>query len=163
MAEGWNSVHRLSESSLYRLAEGVRLAKLLPRARLVTSGGSFSGCASSARLMTEVAHAWGINPDRIVVQDKPVNTAGEARAMAGRVQANERVILVTSAFHMHRAMDLFQDLGINVLPAPTNHLVDPSRDQKHIGHQLPQSGYIEYAERTLWEWLGLVWAWMQAG
>ncbi len=157
-AKGWSSAHLLSESSLYRLAEGVRLAKVLPRARLVTSGGSYSGEASTARLMAETAAAWGVSQERIIVQDQPMTTAEEAQAVAKRVHRDELIILVTSAFHMQRAVALFHGQGVQVVPAPAGHLVDSGRAQKHIGHQLPQAGYIEYAERVLWEWLGLVWA-----
>ncbi|MFW6315365.1 MAG: YdcF family protein, partial [Desulfohalobiaceae bacterium] len=149
---------RLGESSLYRLAEGLRLAKSLPEARLVTSGGSYFAGPSSARIMASTAKSWGLDPDRIVIQDSPLNTAGEAKSMARRMQKQERLILVTSAFHMPRAMQLFQTQGLEPVPAPTRHLVDPQRPDKHIGHQLPQSGYLEMARLALWEHLGLIWA-----
>ncbi|MFW6456284.1 MAG: YdcF family protein [Desulfohalobiaceae bacterium] len=152
---------RLGESSLYRLAEGLRLARELPGAKLVTSGGSFSAGPSSAQLMAKTAESWGLDPDRIVIQDSPLNTAGEAKAMAKRMQQRDRLILVTSAFHMPRAMQLFQAQGLEPVPAPTGYLVDPQRPDKHIGHQLPQSGYLEMVRLALWERLGLVWARLQ--
>ncbi|MFO8033190.1 MAG: ElyC/SanA/YdcF family protein [Desulfohalobiaceae bacterium] len=159
--EGLPPASRLGEASLYRLAEGLRLAKAMPEAKLVTSGGSFSAGPSSARLMARTAEAWGLDPERVVVQEEPLNTAQEAEAMASRIQGQERIILVTSAYHMPRAMQLFQAQGLEVVPAPTGHLVDPGRSQRHIGHQLPQAGYLRFAEKALWERLGLVWARLQ--
>lgn len=111
--------------------------------------------------MARTAEAWGLDPERVVVQEEPLNTAQEAEAMASRIQGQERIILVTSAYHMPRAMQLFQAQGLEVVPAPTGHLVDPGRSQRHIGHQLPQAGYLRFAEKALWERLGLVWARLQ--
>lgn len=152
---------RLGESSLYRIAEGVRLARMLPGAKLVTSGGSFKGGAASAQLMAEVAAAWGIERTRILVHSEPVNTEGEAHVMTRRIEKKDRVILVTSAFHMPRAVVLFEKAGIPVIPAPAGHMVDPDRAERHIGHQLPQAGNLKYAERAFWEWLGMGWALMR--
>ena len=149
----------LGESSLYRLAEGVRLAKLLPRARLATSGGDTADRQiSTAELMAQVAVDWGIDRSRITTLTSPRNTAAEARAAAELIDQKDPVILVTSAFHMRRAKALFQGRGIKVIPAPAGHLVDAGRGDRHIGHQLPGSKYLGFAELALWEHLGLIWA-----
>lgn len=152
---------RLGESSLYRLAEGVRLAHSLPDARLVTSGGAGGSEPSTAALMAEVATQWGIEAERVVSQGEPRTTAEEARAMARRMVPGERVILVTSAVHMRRAVALFEGQGVSVIPAPAGHLVDPDRPERHVGHQLPQAKYLDFAERALWERIGLLWAWLR--
>ena len=151
---------RLGESSLYRLAEGVRLAKLLTDARLVSSGGdSERGDLSTAEIMEQVAVGWGIDVSRIITLTDPRNTEAEARAAAEIVDEQGGVILVTSAFHMRRAKALFEGQGLEVIPAPAGHLVDdPQRGERHIGYQLPQAKYIGYAERALWEHIGLLWA-----
>jgi uncharacterized SAM-binding protein YcdF (DUF218 family) len=152
------AVSRLSESSLYRIAEGVRLAKALPRAKLVTSGGSDAPGPGSAELMADVAKSWGIASNRLITLDQTMNTEDEAAAMAERAGDGEPVILVTSAFHLPRAVALFQGQGLEVIPAPAGYLTDPDRSAKHIGHQLPQAGYIQFMERAMWEHLGLAWA-----
>ncbi|MFW6011330.1 MAG: hypothetical protein ACOC8Q_02360 [Desulfosalsimonas sp.] len=36
--------------------------------------------------------------------------------------------------------------------------MDIDRDDRHIGHQLPGSKYLGFAELALWEHLGLTWA-----
>lgn len=154
---------RLGESSLYRLAEGVRLANLLPGARLVTTGSGFEGRdVSTAELMEKVAVDWGIDPSRIKTLTNPRNTEAEAREAAGLIDDDEdRVILVTSAFHMRRAMALFRGQGLEVIPAPAGHRVDRQRGGRHIGYKLPKSKYIGFAEAALWEHLGLLWAWLR--
>jgi len=148
---------RLSASSLYRIAEGVRLAESIPDAVLITSGGVFSRGNGSGELMAQTAASWGIDPGRIIVHDDPRNTREEARAVSRRVRTGDSIVLVTSAFHMPRAVMLFEKHGMRVIPAPAGRMVDPDRPEKHIGHQLPQSGYIEFTERALWEHLGMLW------
>jgi uncharacterized SAM-binding protein YcdF (DUF218 family) len=149
----------LGESSLYRLAEGVRLAKRLPDARLITSGaGPADQHPGSAELMAEVAADWGIDPARIITLTTPRNTEQEARAAARRINEQDTVILVTSASHMRRAKALFNGQGLGVIPAPAGHLVDSQRTNRHIGHHLPQAKYIGFAETALWEHIGLLWA-----
>jgi len=152
------AVSRLGESSLYRIAEGIRLATALPRAKLVTSGGSTGPGPGSAELMAEVAESFGIASHRLIILDQTMNTKDEAVTTAELAEDGERVILVTSAFHLARAVALFQGHGVQVVPAPAGYLTDPDRPAKHIGYQLPQAGYIELMERALWEHLGLTWA-----
>lgn len=156
--ESWPAATRLSESSLYRLAEGVRVARLLPEAKLVTSGGASRVGETTASLMARVAEQWGIESERIVVQAEPENTAAEARAMAARIEPNERVILVTSAFHMTRAVALFEGEGVAVIPAPAGHLAEPTPRYEHAGEFLPRSKHVEFTERLWWERLGTAWA-----
>lgn len=154
----WPAANRLTRSSLYRLAEGVRLARQLPDARLVTSGGVSVNGETVAELMAQVARDWGIEPERIVVQAEPWNTATEARAMAERLEPEDRVILVTSAFHMRRAVALFEGQGVDVVPAPTGHYAEPEPSYAHVGELLPSARQVEFAERVFWERLGLAWA-----
>lgn len=154
----WPAASRLGEASMYRLAEGVRLARILPDATLITSGGSDKAGPSSAELMAAVAVSWGIDPGRIIISPKPHNTAQEAREAASIINQHDSLLLVTSASHMPRAVALFQGQGLSVIPSPTGHLVDPQRSQGHVGTYLPQSAYIRFVERAMWERIGLFWA-----
>lgn len=154
----WPAANRLTRFSLYRLVEGVRLARQLPDAMIVTSGGVSVSGETTAELMAQVAQEWGIEPERIVVQAEPWNTAAEARAVSGRLGSQDRVILVTSAFHMRRAVALFEGQGVDVIPAPTGHYVEPESRYVHVGERLPSAKQVTYMERVLWEGLGLAWA-----
>lgn len=152
---------RLAPASIYRLAEGVRLHRLLPHARLLLSGGGPMGELTTAEAMAQVAKTWGVEPGMLVLSSEPLTTAEEAQAVANRVANGDRIILVTSAFHMYRAMVLFEAQGLAVIPAPAGNLVDPDGSYRHIGGYLPQSEYIEFAEHALWERIGLLWAWLR--
>lgn len=157
-SDSWPPATRLGESSLYRIAEGVRLAKLLPDARIITSGGCGSEYTSTAHLMKKTAVSWGIDPERILVHSAPRTTAQEALEVSKAINKDDLTILVTSAFHMQRSMALFQGHGISAVPAPAGHLIDPDPQNRHIGHFLPSSSNLKYAEMFLWEKIGKAWA-----
>lgn len=159
--DNWPPATRLGESSLYRIAEGVRLAKLLPDARIITSGGCGNEDISTAHLMKQTAVSWGIDPERIIVHSTPRNTAQEALEVASIADTKDVIILVTSAFHMQRSMALFQGRGVSAVPAPAGHLIDPAPQNRHIGHFLPSSGNLKYAEIFLWEKIGKAWAFLR--
>lgn len=187
--EDWSSSARLSESSLARLAEGVRLfhearragarpgtedpastaglddedTRDYPEVRLFVGG--YGDQTTTAREMARTAEQWGVPRDRIVRAREAKSTAQEAAAFrAMRDQRAEEghhdraFHLVTSGYHLPRAMRLFQAQGLNPQPAPTHFQINPVRGERHIGHQLPQAGYLRMTERAWWEYLGRLWA-----
>lgn len=111
----------LREAALYRNVEGIRLHRLLPESRLLFTGFGGAARESSAEIGAEVAVSLGVNPGRIVTADSPRTTAEEARAVRELVGEGP-VVLVTSATHMPRAVRLFEQEGIVVIPAPTGHI-----------------------------------------
>jgi uncharacterized SAM-binding protein YcdF (DUF218 family) len=116
------ALSRLAPTALARLAEGVRLARLLPRARLVVSGPSDGpGDPSHAAVLAAAAISLGIAPGRIDRIESAHDTHAEAlavRALAGGAP----VALVTSAVHMSRAAALFAHAGVVFLPCPADFL-----------------------------------------
>lgn len=65
----------------------------------------------------------GVPAAAIRVENASYNTSGNARLTAAllRERGARRVILVTSAFHMRRALLLFRQAGIEAIPAATDH------------------------------------------
>jgi uncharacterized SAM-binding protein YcdF (DUF218 family) len=64
------------------------------------------------------------------------------------------MILVTSALHMRRAVALFDEKGLAVVPAPTQGVMSSGAS----GVQIPRSGNIGLMERSLKEVIGLWWS-----
>ncbi len=81
-----------------RMIEAAFLAKRYPQARVVFTGGS--GSLIARELLVEL----GVDPDRIIVEDKSRNTEENARFTAAIVhpEPKQRWLLITSAFHMPR-------------------------------------------------------------
>jgi len=143
----------LDEDGLTRIAEGVRVARHLGAARLVVSGGAPPGKTPSAIGYAKLAHDLGIDDARLVVLSGSLDTAAEAHSIAALIGAAP-FILVTSAYHMPRAMRLMERAGTRPIPAPTGHLVNESA-YSGWGKLLPTAGGLRETDLALHEYLGL--------
>ncbi len=106
-----------------RLTEAVVLAKRYPQARVVYTGGSasFTGATSREALQGQkLMLQMGVAPERVMIEDKSRNTDENARFTAAIVhpQPSQRWIVVTSAFHMPRAMGVFEKAGFRPIAYP---------------------------------------------
>jgi len=124
-ASGLPATTKLSTSALGRLVEGVRLARLLPGARLIVSGPAEPGYPSHASILRESALSLGIDAGRIVMIDTARDTEDESRAVKAIV-GDEPVALVTSAWHMPRAAALFRGAGVEIVACPADYMAKPA-------------------------------------
>ena len=147
---------RLSEASLARLVEGIRLQRQLPGSRLLLSGGSVFGSAPDAETMRSLAVGLGVDPASLVLDPASPDTETQAEVVGAHV-GSEEFFLVTSASHMRRSVALFKKAGANPLPAPTHFLAKESRGLGP-GDFFPASGGLRLAETAAYEYLGLAWA-----
>lgn len=159
----WPSGSRLSDSSSQRLLEGVRLARALPAARLIVSGADRQGeIPPVAWGYAQAARELGIAPERIQVLDTPVDTAQEARAVRAVLAGDAPLILVTSAAHLPRAMRHFRAVGLDPIPAPTQHLAGRATGGR-LADWLPSANNLRKTEAAWHEYLGLLaWRWDHA-
>ncbi len=146
---------QLSEESLVRLIEAVRLLKELPGDKLILSGGSCYGTVSEAETMARVARAIGVNREDLVLETASRDTKDQAKNIRSIVESNN-FILVTSASHMSRTIALFKKLGMNPIPAPVGQRVT----ERGISPRdfYPDPGALSKAERAVYEYLGIAWA-----
>jgi uncharacterized SAM-binding protein YcdF (DUF218 family) len=102
-----------------RFAAGIALARQFPDAQLLFTGGSgalrdLGGTAvSEASIAERFFLDQGIDPDRLLLEGRSRNTAENASlslALANPI-ADETWVLVTSAFHIPRAMRSFEAAG----------------------------------------------------
>lgn len=149
---------RLSDASLSRLVEGIRLHQSLPGSKLILSGGSVSDPIPEAKLMADVALALGLDGKNLILESISKDTEEEAMLIQ-KIVGTHPFILVTSASHMPRSMALFLKQGMRPIPAPTDYKVR-ERPEKAIGpgRFFPQAGQLEKAEIAIHEYLGLAWA-----
>jgi uncharacterized SAM-binding protein YcdF (DUF218 family) len=147
---------RLTEASLARLVEGVRLQRQLPESRLLLSGGSVFGSEPDANTMRALALGLGVEPSSLVLDAASPDTETQAEVVRAQL-GTEEFFLVTSASHMRRSVALFKKAGTNPIPAPTHFLVQESRGLGP-GDFFPGSGGFRRAETVAYEYLGLAWA-----
>jgi uncharacterized SAM-binding protein YcdF (DUF218 family) len=144
----------LDEDGLVRIVEGVSIVRRLGNARLIASGGAPPGITPSALGYAKLAVQLGIDPKSLIVLDTPRNTQEEVRAMAG-VVGEEPFIVVTSAYHMPRAMRLMRAAGLHPIPAPTGYALrgPPGLDWRRL---VPSGSGARKTEHALHEYLGLI-------
>jgi uncharacterized SAM-binding protein YcdF (DUF218 family) len=154
--EGVPAAMRLSESSLARLVEGMRLQRQLPGSRLLLSGGSVFGSDPDAETMRALAVDLGVDPAGLDLDTVSPDTETQAEVVRGRL-GGEEFYLVTSASHMTRALALFRKAGTNPIPAPTHFLTQKNRGLAPSDF-FPSPGGLGTAQAAAYEYLGLAWA-----
>jgi uncharacterized SAM-binding protein YcdF (DUF218 family) len=142
----------LDQDALVRIVEAVRLTRLNPAAKLLVSGGAPDGTPPSAQGYAELARDLGIDQSSLVVSDQALDTNEEALDVV-RLLGGEPFILVTSAYHMPRAMQLMRRAGARPIAAPTGQLVTKGFHWRCL---LPSSAGLGKSERALHEYLGFL-------
>ena len=112
-----------------RITEAVILAKRFPQARVVYTSGTNSvlgGSSNEAARARDLMVAMGVARDRITIEDKARNTEENASFTAAIVhpEPSQRWIVVTSAFHMPRAMGVFEKAGFHPIAYPVSFYTD---------------------------------------
>lgn len=153
---GLAASHRLSASALARAAEGARIARLLPQARLICSGPGQPGRPSHAALVATAIAGLGIDPGRIDLIADARDTEEEADALAARF-GTAPIAVVTSAWHMPRTVALLRRHGLNVVPCPADFAARPNPDFRWNDWTCDLSG-LERSTKAIYEYLGLTWA-----
>lgn len=106
-----------------RLVHAVALYKRARAPFVLLSGGSPAGGRSEAEQMRHLLLVMGIPSHAMVLEQASRNTHENALYSAPLLKDRgvQRILLVTSAFHMRRAVPLFERQGLEVLPAPTDY------------------------------------------
>jgi uncharacterized SAM-binding protein YcdF (DUF218 family) len=109
-----------------RYTEAAALARRLPGARLVFSGGSaamFTAEPPEADTAARLFAALGIPKDRITLESASRDTYENSTFTARLIKpaAGQRWLLVTSAWHMPRAIGCFRQAGVPVEAWPVDY------------------------------------------
>ncbi|WP_394144562.1 envelope biogenesis factor ElyC [Vibrio atypicus] len=145
----------LSRTGLMRLAEGIRVMRIYPGSKLILSGYSGGSEISNARMMAKVALALSVSKSDIILLETAKDTWEEARQAAAFVK-HKKMVVVTSASHMQRALNEFHSAGLKPYPAPTNYLAHDNVTQPWAKYT-PKAVYLEQTERYWHETLGRLW------
>jgi uncharacterized SAM-binding protein YcdF (DUF218 family) len=156
LTAAYGFVHMNDESE--RITAFVGLARRFPDARLVFSGGSgklTSTPMSEGEVIQMFFREQGLDAGKVLVEDRSRNTYENALFTKALVQPKpgERWLLVTSAFHMPRAVAVFRKEGWEVLPWPVAYRTFPQPALTVDGDAIEQFNKLN---RALHEWLGLL-------
>ena len=140
-----------------RMTEMVALARRFPDAKIVFSGGSglvLRPDLEEARWVETLAGELGVPAGHLLVESDSRNTWENALYTKALVQPrpDETWLLVTSAWHMPRAVGSFRAAGWTVVPWPVDYR-SHTDDAQILGIRL--RGGLEAFETAAREWLGL--------
>jgi uncharacterized SAM-binding protein YcdF (DUF218 family) len=142
-----------------RMTEGAALARLYPQAILVFSGGSGALIDNTAREADVARRLWrelGVPDSRMRFEDRSRNTYENAVFTKELVhpQKGDKWLLVTSAYHMPRAMGVFRAQGMDPEAFPVDYRTfGNDRDFRPPGDGARAIVNFETAAR---EWVGLL-------
>ena len=115
-----SATKQLSDVTLTRLIEAIRISKFLPNYIIVSSGHSSLGLESQASVVKRAAIELGTSEENIEMLTTPSNTSEEVSAFIKRFGTSKNVIVISDALHLPRAIMLYKKNGIVAVPAPTN-------------------------------------------
>ena len=144
--------------SVARVLAGVALARHHPEAKLALIGGEgelFPVGFAESRATTGFVLEEGIPAARIIIEDRSRSTHENAVFAKELIRpgTGQNWVLVTSAFHMPRAVAAFRAVDWPVIPYPVDFKVDPRTGLRANFNLLDGLGTSTIAGK---EWAGLV-------
>ncbi len=165
----WVEVSEEGDRVLY----GAKLYREGKAPRVILSGGRvdwFGKASPESADMAILMEPMGVPPSAVLQDSTSLNTRENAVNVKKIMDENgiRRILLVTSAMHMPRSLRIFQKLGIDAIPAPTDFLVS-DRDlealqaspQSWMLSFLPESEQLRNITRALKEYFGMVIYWLR--
>src|SRR5579872_1986782 len=150
-------------SSGDRIVATAELARRYPNARIIYSGGNANLIGDASRKEADYGLAMledlGVAKARLTAERQSRNTienAEFAKAVA-KPKPGERWLLVTSAYHMPRAMGLFRTAGFEVEAYPVDRRAARSHAFKYSGIAIAG---LERTDVAMREWIGLTASWL---
>jgi len=146
-----------------RLIHTARLWHQNVAPKLITTGGKISwirdySSTEAADYATLLRQVFKVDSSAILMASQSRNTYEDALGVAAiceREHIPKEILLVTSAFHMPRAVGVFRKMGFIVHPAPTDFIADTFRPFKFI-QLLPSEGCLQISALAIHEYLGLL-------
>ncbi|MCX7788532.1 MAG: YdcF family protein [Spirochaetes bacterium] len=151
----------LREEPLKRLQFGVRIYREVKKVQrlqpflILTGGRVFDvGQEAEASLMVRYALEWGVDPGSILLDPDSRTTWQNAQNVASQFHPR-RILLVTSAYHMPRAVWCFSRQGVEVVPVPTDYKVNRGVAYD-LESYLPTLNGFQHSRKALHEYLGAI-------
>jgi len=138
-----------------RAWEVLRLYQLRPDIKIITSGYSMYDPISEAKKVANMLQSAGVDKNSILMQEDVFDTKGEAVAIKKRL-GKAPFLLVTSAYHMPRAMKIFQKIGTSPVAAPAD-FNNPDEDGINTIFRAEQ---VIKTQHAMHEYLGLLWLYL---
>ena len=140
------------ESDVLRASEVLRLYNL-QSAIIISGRDPLSPKIEEAKEVKEFLTERGISAENIILEDKSRNTFESAKNIK-EILDDEPFFLVTSAYHLPRAIETFQKARTNPIPAPADFKIEKNYD---ILDFFPDTENLRNSDIALHEYFGILW------
>jgi len=145
--------------SAERLTQGLRLALKHPEAKVVFTsgvGGLWPGGIDATQPIAAFFNDAGVPMGRLVLEGKARNTQENAAFTAEMLgpDRGERWVLITSAYHMPRAVGIFRKSGFDLIPYPVDYRTRGTQDIGRLFESIPDG--LKRTDLAAKEWAGLI-------
>ena len=147
----------LAPVSLGRLAAAAALVRRTGLPLLLSAGNLESGPPEAEVMQLTLRRAFGLEARFVEPSSRDTHENARESARMLRPLGLQRVVLVTSAVHMRRAVDEFAAAGLRVIAAPVAAGVESGAE---LGDWLPRAGALEVSYEALYECGGRLVAWL---
>jgi uncharacterized SAM-binding protein YcdF (DUF218 family) len=146
----------VSGAAANRLLTCIQLYRQLQLPVIVSGGQVYKNTGREAEIARQILNDAGIVHDKIIVENRSLNTSENAAYTKLILERHHfrRSILVTSAFHMPRAVKQFQKAGIEVIPYPTDFRTN-ARYRFILDDLIPSADAFNNFSLALKEYIGL--------
>ena len=135
-----------------RTWEVMRLYNKIPNLKIITSGRSIVKKISEAKETQIRLVECGIIKDDILMNEKAKDTQEEVEDLK-KLIGDTPFILVTSAYHLPRAMLMFKSNGLKPIPSPTDFQIASSDSFLSI----PSPNQLNKTQMAWHEYIGIAW------
>ncbi len=142
----------LNSESALRAAHAVVVARRFPSAKLI-----FTGSGNGSLLMRELALARGIAPERCIIEPTAAYTRAHPRAVLALdgVEADSRLVVVTSDWHLPRAKAEFDRLFNRVVYSGSSQTI---KEGPAWHAWIPNEASFTASALYIKEWVGRAWS-----
>jgi uncharacterized SAM-binding protein YcdF (DUF218 family) len=146
-----------SDGMMGRIVTAVRLQKKLNIPIIVSGGKVYKNWSSEALIVKRFLVDLDVEERQIVIEEKSRDTYENAKYTKEIcLRKNyKRPILITSAFHMKRALLSFKKVGFEVIPYPASFKSKNVQDVEWASY-LPRSGSLNGTSDAFHEYLGIL-------
>lgn len=144
-----------------RLAHALRLYQAGKAGHILLTGGNVfpqPGLKSESFYARDLLESWGLPPGVTVLETDSRNTIQNAENSARILEQRGwgKILLVTSATHMHRALMAFRHASVDAVPAPTDFLAVDSNTPALLDW-IPSADALSGTTHALHEYIGRLW------
>ena len=146
-------------SSGDRLTDSILLYKAGRAEQILFTGGSgilFEQEIKEAGFAKKFLTDFGVPENKILIESESRNTFENALYTKKILEEKKmnRIILVTSAFHMKRSVAIFKKLGLEVIPFPTDYRA--LNMGLNFDAFVPSTGALDTTTLAIKEWIGII-------